>query len=198
MKKIFSQNSTFRVIECIISKKDYSVKLYTGQNVYITDFFTYFFWKYDINFLLSSAIIFYNIYLLTNNLQNGAKCAKITIWKNKFTIDADKDQLVNSAQHFVAQPIKKGCFFLGKSFVKGAAILTLAGVLGKMMGALYRIPFNRIAGEEAASLYGLVYPVYSILLALSTAGIPLAVSKLIAEQEKKGDTAASRRIFSSP
>ena len=84
---------------------------------------------------------------------------------------------------------------MGKSFVKGAAILTLAGVLGKMLGALYRIPFNRIAGEEAASLYGLVYPVYSILLALSTAGIPLAVSKLIAEQEKKGDTAASRRIF---
>lgn len=84
---------------------------------------------------------------------------------------------------------------MGKSFVKGAAILTLAGVLGKMMGALYRIPFNRIAGEEAASLYGLVYPIYSILLALSTAGIPLAVSKLIAEQEKRGDSAASRRIF---
>ena len=84
---------------------------------------------------------------------------------------------------------------LGKSFVKGAAILTVAGILGKMMGALYRIPFNRIAGKEAASLYGLVYPVYSILLALSTAGIPLAVSKLIAEQEKRGDSAASRRIF---
>lgn len=84
---------------------------------------------------------------------------------------------------------------MGKSFVKGAAILTLAGILGKMMGALYRIPFNRIAGEEAASLYGLVYPVYSILLALSTAGIPLAVSKLIAEQEKRGDSAAGRRIF---
>jgi len=67
--------------------------------------------------------------------------------------------------------------FLSKSFVKGAVILTIAGILGKIMGALYRIPFNRIAGEEAAGLYGLVYPVYSILLALSTAGIPLAVSK---------------------
>lgn len=84
---------------------------------------------------------------------------------------------------------------MAKSFVKGAAILTLAGILGKLLGALYRIPFNRIAGEEAAGLYGLVYPVYSILLALSTAGIPLAVSKLIAEKEKHNDTAASRRIF---
>ena len=178
-----------------IKKRLFCQAVYREKCIQYKNFLTCFFRKYYINFILSSAIIFYNIYLLTNNLQNGAKCAKITIWKNKFTIDADKDQLVNSAQHFVAQPIKRGCFFLGKSFVKGAAILTLAGVLGKMMGALYRIPFNRIAGEEAASLYGLVYPVYSILLALSTAGIPLAVSKLIAEQEKKGDTAASRRIF---
>ena len=42
-----------------------------------------------------------------------------------------------------------------KSFFKGALILTIAGVLGKMLGALYRIPFNRIVGEEGAALYGL-------------------------------------------
>ena len=39
-----------------------------------------------------------------------------------------------------------------KSFFKGALILTIAGVLGKMLGALYRIPFNRIVGEEGAAL----------------------------------------------
>ena len=63
-----------------------------------------------------------------------------------------------------------------KSFFKGALILTIAGVLGRMLGALYRIPFNRIVGEEGAALYGLSYSLYSLLFALSTAGIPLAVS----------------------
>ena len=84
---------------------------------------------------------------------------------------------------------------MGKSFIKGALILTVAGILGKLLGAIYRIPFNRIAGEEAAGLYGLCYPVYTFLLALSTAGIPLAVSKLVAEREEFGDAPGSKRIF---
>ena len=56
-----------------------------------------------------------------------------------------------------------------KSFVKGALILTFAGVLAKVLGALYRIPFNRIVGEEGAALYALGYSLYLILFALSTA-----------------------------
>ena len=81
------------------------------------------------------------------------------------------------------------------SFVKGALILTIAGVLAKVLGALYRIPFNRIVGEEGAALYGLSYSLYLILFALSTAGIPLAVSKLIAESEEKGAFSESRRLL---
>lgn len=82
-----------------------------------------------------------------------------------------------------------------KSFVKGALVLTIAGVIGKMMGALYRIPFARIVGEEGSAIYGLVYPIYNLLLALSTAGIPLAISKLIAEREEQGYSQESLRIF---
>lgn len=82
-----------------------------------------------------------------------------------------------------------------KSFVKGALVLTIAGVLGKMLGALYRIPFARIVGEEGSAIYGLVYPMYNLLLALSTAGIPLAISKLIAEREEQGYSQESLRIF---
>ena len=38
------------------------------------------------------------------------------------------------------------------SFFKGALILTIAGIFGKMLGALYRIPFNCFVGEEGAAL----------------------------------------------
>lgn len=82
-----------------------------------------------------------------------------------------------------------------KSFFKGALILTIAGVLGKMLGALYRIPFNRIVGEQGAALYGLSYSVYSILFALSTAGIPLAVSKMVAVYEQRGEHGESLRLL---
>lgn len=82
-----------------------------------------------------------------------------------------------------------------KSFVKGALILSIAGILGKILGAVYRIPFARIVGEEGVAIYNLAYPLYTLLLALSTAGIPLAVSKLIAECEERQEYATSSRIF---
>lgn len=82
-----------------------------------------------------------------------------------------------------------------KSFFKGALILTIAGVLGRMLGALYRIPFNRIVGEEGAALYGLSYSLYSLLFALSTAGIPLAVSKMVAVYEERGAHGESVRLL---
>lgn len=82
-----------------------------------------------------------------------------------------------------------------KSFVKGALILTFAGVLAKVLGALYRIPFNRIVGEEGAALYALGYSLYLILFALSTAGIPLAVSKLVAVAEERKAYGESERLL---
>lgn len=83
----------------------------------------------------------------------------------------------------------------GKSFVKGAVILSIAGIISKMLGALYRIPFARIVGSEGVAIYNLGYPLYSLLLALSTAGIPLAVSKLIAECEERQEYTTSKRIL---
>lgn len=83
----------------------------------------------------------------------------------------------------------------GKSFVKGAVVLSIAGILAKCLGALYRIPFARIASDECIAIYGLVYPVYNLLLALSTAGIPLAISKLVAEYEEQGKSGMSMRIL---
>ena len=83
----------------------------------------------------------------------------------------------------------------GKSFVKGALILSVAGILAKCLGALYRIPFGYIASEDCLALYTMVYPIYNLLLALSTAGIPLALSKLVAEYEEQGRSGMSLRIL---
>ena len=54
-------------------------------------------------------------------------------------------------------------------------------VISKILGIIYVIPFYAIIGEQGGALYGYAYNIYSIFLSLSTAGVPLAVSKIISE-----------------
>ena len=69
-----------------------------------------------------------------------------------------------------------------KEFVKGAAILAISGVVCKVLGAIYRIPLGNILGTQGMGCYQMAYPVYSMLIVISTSGIPIAVSKLVSEE----------------
>ncbi len=68
------------------------------------------------------------------------------------------------------------------AFVKGATILAAAGVAARVIGAVFRIVLAAILGDEGIGLYMYAYPIYSTLLVISTAGIPVALSKLMAEK----------------
>ena len=67
------------------------------------------------------------------------------------------------------------------SFIKGAVIATLGIVIVKIIGLLYVIPFRAIIGEQGGALYGYAYNIYSLFLAVSSAGFPFAISKLTSE-----------------
>ncbi|NPV92631.1 MAG: polysaccharide biosynthesis protein [Firmicutes bacterium] len=82
-----------------------------------------------------------------------------------------------------------------QSFLHGALVLTLAGLISKVLGVLYRIPFARFIGAEGIGLYQMAYPIYSLVLALSTAGVPVAISMLVAEKRARGDHAGANRVF---
>ncbi len=82
------------------------------------------------------------------------------------------------------------------SFLQGAFILALAGVVTKLFGALYRIPLTWLIGDEGMGLYGMSYPLYNMLLVLSTAGIPVAISKLVSEYMTREDSYNAKRVFS--
>lgn len=79
--------------------------------------------------------------------------------------------------------------FIEKQIWKNALILTVAGIITKILSAAYRIPFQNIAGDIGFYIYQQVYPFYGIALILGTYGFPVIISKLIAEQmeEKKGE-----------
>lgn len=82
-----------------------------------------------------------------------------------------------------------------QSFMRGAVILTTAGLISKLLGAAYRIPFFRVVGSEGMGLYQMAYPLYTMLLAVSSAGIPVAVSKLVAEKLAYRNLAQANRVF---
>lgn len=81
------------------------------------------------------------------------------------------------------------------SFLKGALILGLAGVIVKVMGAFFRIPLANFIGAEGMGYYQAVYPVYTLFLTLATAGFPTAVAKLVSEKNAIGDHKNANKIF---
>jgi stage V sporulation protein B len=80
-------------------------------------------------------------------------------------------------------------------FLKGAFTLALAGVIVKVIGALYRIPLYKILGSEGMGLYQYAYPVYAIMLTVSSAGLNVAISKSVAERWVLGKRKAASRVF---
>lgn len=81
------------------------------------------------------------------------------------------------------------------TLLKGTIILSAAALLSKILGSLFRIPLQNIAGDEVLGIFTLVYPVYMVALILSVAGIPIAISKLVAESRARGDEQEVKDIF---
>lgn len=80
-------------------------------------------------------------------------------------------------------------------FVKGAAILGIAGIVVKLLGAVYRIPLIDMISNEGISYYQTAYPIYVLLLTIATTGLPVAIAKMISEKVTLGDHLNADRIF---
>lgn len=72
-----------------------------------------------------------------------------------------------------------------RSILKGAFILSLAGLISKIISAGYRIPLQNLTGDLGFYIYQQVYPILGIALILSLYGFPAAISKLISEFDEE-------------
>lgn len=81
------------------------------------------------------------------------------------------------------------------SFVKGATILIIFNLLGKVIGAIYRIPLARIIGSVGMGEYQLTFPLYCLILTISTSGIPVAISKLVSGYNSENRFAESKKLL---
>ena len=91
--------------------------------------------------------------------------------------------------------MKKDVTMKKNSFVNGAMIVTTAILITKILGILYVIPFHAIIGDEGGALYGYAYTIYLFFVSISTAGIPLAVSRVVSEYQALGYYKAKKRAF---
>lgn len=89
----------------------------------------------------------------------------------------------------VARSTKQNTFF------GGAAILAVGIMVVKVIGMFYKIPLLNIIGEQGSADFGNAYNIYAVLLTISTAGLPVAVSKLVSEANATGRQNQVRRVF---
>ena len=82
-----------------------------------------------------------------------------------------------------------------QTFLHGAALLAAATAVVKIIGAFYKIPLNAIIGEQGFSYFYTSYEIYSVLLLISTAGLPVAVSRLISQAGSLGHYNQVRQVY---
>ena len=82
-----------------------------------------------------------------------------------------------------------------KSLLKGAAVMAAAGIIVKLLGAVFRIPLANMIGSIGMANYSPAYSLYSFLLVFATAGLPVAISKMVSERYAVGQFREAERVF---
>lgn len=82
-----------------------------------------------------------------------------------------------------------------QSFVYGTLVLLLASLFNRVIGFFYQILLIRLIQPEGVGLFNMVYPVYVMALVLASAGIPVAIAKLVAEEVALNNLRGAYRIF---
>lgn len=84
---------------------------------------------------------------------------------------------------------------MSNKVVRGTVLLTGAAFLSKFLGMIYVIPLQELIGARGGALYFYAYAPYTVLIGLSTVGIPLAVSKFVSRYNALGDYKIGLRMF---
>ena len=82
-----------------------------------------------------------------------------------------------------------------RTFVYGATILLGANLVNRILGFTYQYLIMNQIGGEAYGLFNMVFPIYMLALVFTTAGIPLAIAKMVSEEVSLGRTAQAHAIF---
>lgn len=82
-----------------------------------------------------------------------------------------------------------------QNFLQGALVLAIGVALVKIIGAVFKIPLGNLLDGNGFANFNIAYSVYNVLLVISTAGLPVAVSKMVAEANATGQGGDVKKIF---
>ena len=83
-----------------------------------------------------------------------------------------------------------------QNYLTGAAILAATVAITKVIGAIYKIPLYNLLGDEGTTHFQVTYSIYNLLLTIATAGVPVALSRLISSARAVGRINQAKRIYS--
>ena len=84
-----------------------------------------------------------------------------------------------------------------QNFLQGTALLAMATAIVKVIGAFYKIPLNAIIGEKGFGYFNTAYEIYNVLLMISTAGLPVAMSRMISQASSLKNYNQVRRVYTT-
>lgn len=84
-----------------------------------------------------------------------------------------------------------------QTFLHGAALLAMATAVVKILGAFYKIPLKMIIGDQGYGYFITAYDIYTVLLLISTAGLPIAMSRMISQSAAVGNYNQVRRVYAT-
>ena len=82
-----------------------------------------------------------------------------------------------------------------QNFLHGTMLLALSTAIVKVIGAFYSIPLKQVIGDQSFGYYSTAYEIYTLLLMISTAGLPVAMSRMISQASSLGHYRQMRRIY---
>lgn len=81
------------------------------------------------------------------------------------------------------------------TILKGTFILTVTGVITRLIGFFYRVFLSQTFGEEGVGLYQLIFPVYALCFSLTAAGIETTISRCVARRAALGKLEEARKFL---
>ena len=72
-------------------------------------------------------------------------------------------------------------------FLRGAVVLTITGIVAKILGAFYRVPLVSMIGSKGIGIFQLIFPIYTFFLIFVSGGTSLGISKLVSIETQNGN-----------
>ena len=79
--------------------------------------------------------------------------------------------------------------------LKGTAILTIVGVITRLLGFIYKIFLSNVLGTEMLGVYQLIFPVYGVCYNIYATGIQTTISRFVASEQGKKNNKNTIKIL---